>query len=88
MRFLGGYVLPSECRWKGGRLSETEVTETQSVQSLACLPYRKNVPQKNNKNHCLKEEVRPRGAREELCLVSNLKPINALRRKPERMYTW
>jgi hypothetical protein len=88
MPFLGGYVLPSECRWKGGRLSETEVTETQSVQSLACLPYRKNVPQKNNKNHCLKEEVRPRGAREELCLVSNLKPINALRRKPERMYTW
>jgi hypothetical protein len=28
----------SECRWKGGRLSETEVTETLSVQSLACLP--------------------------------------------------
>jgi hypothetical protein len=42
------------------------------------------VPPKIIKIHCLKEEVSPRGAREELCLVSNLKPINPLRRKPER----
>jgi hypothetical protein len=30
--------------WKGGVLSEREVTETVSVQSPACLPYWLSIP--------------------------------------------
>jgi hypothetical protein len=32
-------ILSSDPMWKGGISSEREVTETLSVQSLACLPY-------------------------------------------------
>jgi hypothetical protein len=39
VHFLVGYILSWDHNWKGGILSETEVTETQCVQSLACLPY-------------------------------------------------
>jgi hypothetical protein len=39
VRSLVGYILSAECRWKGSRLSEREMTETLSVQSPACLPY-------------------------------------------------
>jgi hypothetical protein len=39
VRFLLGYILSSDLNWKGGRLSEIEVTETLCVQSPACLPY-------------------------------------------------
>jgi hypothetical protein len=41
VHFLGGYILSSESMWKGGRLSETKVSETLSVQSPACLSYLK-----------------------------------------------
>jgi hypothetical protein len=34
-----GYILSWDHSQKGGILSETEVTETLCVQSLACLPY-------------------------------------------------
>jgi hypothetical protein len=38
MRFLGGYILSLECRWKGGRLSKIEVIETLNVRLPTCLP--------------------------------------------------
>jgi hypothetical protein len=41
VHFLGGYILSSESMWKGGKLSETKVSETRSVQSPACLSYPK-----------------------------------------------
>jgi len=42
VHFLVVYILFLEHGWKGGRLSEREVTKTQPIQSPACLPYHKN----------------------------------------------
>ncbi len=38
VHFLAVYILFWKCKWKRGRLSEREVVEPLSVQSLACLP--------------------------------------------------